>query len=54
MTIRLVPEMCIRDRFKSDMETGKATAQGNAALSGAEFTWHYYDGLYTKDVYKRQ
>ena len=31
------------------METGKATAQGNAALSGAEFTWHYYDGFYTKD-----
>ena len=37
------------DLFKIDMETGKATAQGNAALSGAEFTWHYYDGLYTKD-----
>ena len=36
------------DLFKIDMETGKATAQGNAALSGAEFTWHYYDGLYTK------
>ena len=35
--------------FKIDMETGKATAQGNAALAGAEFTWHYYDGLYTKD-----
>ena len=35
--------------FKIDMETGKATAQGNAALSGAEFTWHYYDGFYTKD-----
>ena len=31
------------------METGKATAQGDAALAGAEFTWHYYDGLYTKD-----
>ena len=37
------------DLFKIDMETGKATAQGNAALVGAEFTWHYYDGLYTKD-----
>jgi len=37
------------DLFKIDMETGKATAQGNAALTGAEFTWHYYDGLYTKD-----
>ena len=36
--------------FKIDMETGKATAQGNAALAGAEFTWHYYDGLYTKDT----
>ena len=37
------------DLFKIDMETGKATAQGYAALSGAEFTWHYYDGFYTKD-----
>lgn len=37
------------DLVKIDMETGKATAQGNAALSGAEFTWHYYDGFYTKD-----
>ena len=37
------------DLFKIDMETGKAAAQGNAALAGAEFTWHYYDGLYTKD-----
>ena len=37
------------DLFKIDMETGKATAQGNATLSGAEFTWHYYDGFYTKD-----
>ena len=37
------------DLFKIDMETGKATAQGGAALAGAEFTWHYYDGLYTKD-----
>ena len=37
------------DLFKIDMETGKATAQGDAALSGAEVTWHYYDGFYTKD-----
>ena len=37
------------DLFKIDMETGKATAQGDAALAGAEFTWHYYDGFYTKD-----
>lgn len=37
------------DLFKIDMETGKATAQGDVALAGAEFTWHYYDGLYTKD-----
>ena len=37
------------DLFKIDMETRKATAQGDAALAGAEFTWHYYDGLYTKD-----
>ena len=37
------------DLFKIDMETGKAIAQGDAALAGAEFTWHYYDGLYAKD-----
>ena len=37
------------DLFKIDMETGKATAQGSAALEGAEFTWRYYNGLYTKD-----
>ena len=37
------------DLFKIDMETGKANAQGSAALEGAEFTWRYYDGLYTKD-----
>ena len=37
------------DLFKIDMETGKATAQGDAALAGAEITWNYYDGLYTKD-----
>lgn len=35
--------------FKIDMENGKATAQGNASLSDAEFTWTYYDGYYTKD-----
>ena len=31
------------------METGKASAQGNASLEGAEFVWKYYDGYYTKD-----
>lgn len=35
--------------FKIDMETGKADAQGNASLAGAEFVWKYYDGYYTKD-----
>ena len=35
--------------FKIDMETRKATAQGNATLEGAEFTWNYYDGYYNKD-----
>ncbi|MGI6094624.1 MAG: VaFE repeat-containing surface-anchored protein [Lachnospiraceae bacterium] len=35
--------------FKIDMETGKATPQGNASLEGAEFVWKYYDGYYTKD-----
>ncbi|HBL6275302.1 TPA: VaFE repeat-containing surface-anchored protein [Clostridioides difficile] len=35
--------------FKIDMEVGKATAQGNASLEGAEFTWNYYDGYYNKD-----
>lgn len=35
--------------FKIDVETGKATAQGNASLEGAEFVWKYYDGYYTKD-----
>ena len=35
--------------FKIDMETEKATAQGNASLEGAEFTWKYYDGYYNKD-----
>lgn len=37
------------DLFKIDLETGKATAQGNASLEGAEFTWNYYDGFYNKD-----
>lgn len=37
------------DLFKIDMETGKATAQGNASLGGAEFTWKYYDGFYNKE-----
>ena len=36
--------------FKIDMETGKATAQGNASLEGAAFTWKYYDGYYTADT----
>lgn len=35
--------------FKVDMEIKKATAQGNASLEWAEFTWKYYDGLYNKD-----
>lgn len=37
------------DLFKIDMETGKSTEQGAASLEGAEFTWNYYDGFYTKD-----
>ena len=36
--------------FKIDMETGNTTAQGKAALEGAEFVWkYYYDGYYTKE-----
>ena len=35
--------------FKIDMETQKHNAQGDAFLEGAEFTWNYYDGFYTKD-----
>ncbi|NKN20057.1 VaFE repeat-containing surface-anchored protein [Clostridioides difficile] len=35
--------------FKIDMETQKDTPQGDASLAGAEFTWRYYDGYYTKD-----
>ena len=35
--------------FKIDMETSKATPQGNASLEGAEFVWKYYDGCHTKD-----
>ena len=35
--------------FKIDMETSKATPQGNASLEGTEFVWKYYDGYYTKD-----
>ena len=35
--------------FKIDMETLKHNAQGDAFLEGAEFTWKYYDGFYTKD-----
>lgn len=36
--------------FKIDTETGKAIAQGNASLEGAEFVWNYYDGYYTKET----
>ena len=35
--------------FKIDMETSKATPQGNASLEGSEFVWKYYDGYHTKD-----
>ena len=35
--------------FKIDMETSKATPQGNASLEGVEFVWKYYDGYYMKD-----
>ena len=35
--------------FKIDMETQKHNSQGDASLEGAEFTWKYYDGFYTKD-----
>lgn len=35
--------------FKIDMETQKDNPQGNASLAGAEFTWKYYAGFYTKD-----
>ncbi len=35
--------------FKIDMETQKHNAQGDASLEGAEFTWKYYDGFYTKE-----
>jgi LPXTG-motif cell wall-anchored protein len=31
------------------METQKDNPQGNASLAGAEFTWKYYAGFYTKD-----
>lgn len=34
---------------KIDMEIQKDIPQGNASLAGAEFTWNYYDGFYTKD-----
>ena len=35
--------------MKIDMETQKDAPQGDASLAGAEFTWRYYDGYYTKD-----
>ena len=34
--------------FKIDMETSKATPQGNASLEGAEFVWKYYDGYFVR------
>lgn len=36
--------------FKIDMETSKATPQGNASLEGAEFVWKYYDGYHTSEL----
>ena len=36
--------------FKIDMETQKDNPQGNASLEGAEFTWKYYAGFYTKGM----
>ena len=35
--------------FKIDMETGKSTAQGNASLEGAEFTWNFSACYYNKN-----
>ncbi len=32
------------------METQNHNPQGNASLEGAEFTWKYYDGFYTKTI----
>ena len=40
--------------LKIDMETGKAEAQGNASLEGAEFTWKYYDGYYNQNNLPKQ
>ncbi|HJD45280.1 MAG TPA: VaFE repeat-containing surface-anchored protein [Candidatus Mediterraneibacter norfolkensis] len=34
---------------KTDRDTGTGVPQGNAALSGAEFTVRYYDGTYDSD-----
>lgn len=39
----------LMELFKIDMKTGKATAQGDASLEGAEFTWNFYSGYYTAD-----
>ncbi|MGI5841569.1 MAG: VaFE repeat-containing surface-anchored protein [Patescibacteria group bacterium] len=41
--------MTLIDLFKIDLETGKAVLQGSASLEGAEFTWNYYDGFYSKE-----
>lgn len=34
---------------KTDKDTGAAVPQGSAALTGAEFTVRYYDGIYSSD-----
>lgn len=36
--------------YKTDGETEKAAAQGNAKLSGTKFIWKYYDGYYKKST----
>ena len=51
LTVSDIPKVTepLIELFKIDMETKKATVQGNASLEGAEFTWKYYDGLYNKE-----
>ena len=51
LTVSDIPKVTepLLELFKIDMETKKATVQGNASLEEAEFTWKYYDGLYNKD-----
>ena len=34
---------------KTDKDTGTEVPQGNATLSGAEFTVRYYDGIFSSD-----